>query len=160
MVVDSMPIMTSTGRNCVGKLDMEITDKGYCSTKNMYYHGLNQHLVGYRRKGGGRSRSLSAASENDLSVFKRECAPAIKGKTIFADKIYRDSDKMYGNIRLTPVKSVKGVSEHERQRSGPLTNCILRLFLPSENLWRPFSVGLTKIQTFKELIGAGPQPDS
>lgn len=68
MVVDSMPIMTSTGRNCVGKLDMEITDKGYCSTKNMYYHGLNQHLVGYRRKGGGRSRSLSAASENDLSV--------------------------------------------------------------------------------------------
>ena len=67
-----MPIMTCTGRNRVGKVATEITDKGYCPTKNMYYHGLKLHLVGCRRKGHipfPYQIALSAASENDLSVF-------------------------------------------------------------------------------------------
>lgn len=126
IVVDSMPIMTCTGRNRAGKVATEITDKGYCPTKNMYYHGLKLHLVGYRRKGHipfPYQIALSAASENDLSVFKRECAPTIMGKAIFADKIYRDSGyweqqrATSGNILLAPVKTVKGASEQERQRN-------------------------------------------
>lgn len=90
LVVDSMPIMTCCGRNRQGKVAREIADKGYCSTKNQYYHGLKLHLVGYRRKGHLPFPChivLSSASENDLTVFKRECVPAIAGKTIFADKI-------------------------------------------------------------------------
>jgi len=51
LIVDSMPIMTCCGRNRQGKVAREIADKGYCSTKNQYYHGLKLHLVGYRRKG-------------------------------------------------------------------------------------------------------------
>jgi hypothetical protein len=34
---------------------------------------------------------LASASENDLTVFKRERVPSLGGKTIFADKIYRDA---------------------------------------------------------------------
>lgn len=126
IVVDSMPIMTCTGRNREGKVATEITDKGYCATKNMYYHGLKLHLVGYRRKGHipfPYQIALSAASENDLTVFKRECVPAITGKNIFADKAYRDNDfweqqrQMFGNTLLAPVKAVKGASEQERQRN-------------------------------------------
>lgn len=40
LIVDSMPIMTCCGRNRHGKVAREIADKGYCSTKNQYYHGL------------------------------------------------------------------------------------------------------------------------
>lgn len=51
VIVDSMPIMTCCGGNRTGKVATDITDKGYCSTKNMYYHGLKLHVVGCRREG-------------------------------------------------------------------------------------------------------------
>lgn len=126
LIVDSMPIMTCCGRNRKGKVAREIADKGYYSTKNQYYHGLKLHLVGYRRKGHlpfPYQIVLSSASENDLAVFKRECVPGIAGKTIFADKIYRDNPYWNGereyrnNVLLTPVKAVKGATEGEKQRN-------------------------------------------
>lgn len=126
LIVDSMPIMTCCGRNRKGKVAREIADKGYCPTKNQYYHGLKLHLVGYRRKGRlpfPYQIVLSSASENDLAVFKRECVPAIAGKTIFADKIYRDNGFWdeerisKNNELLTPVKAVKGATEAEKQRN-------------------------------------------
>lgn len=126
LIVDSMPIMTCCGRNRKGKVAREFADKGYCSTKNQYYYGLKLHLIGYRRKGHlpfPYQIALSSASENDLTVFKRECVPSIAGKTIFADKIYRDNPFWNGerevksNELLTPVKAVKGASEEEKQRN-------------------------------------------
>lgn len=171
LIVDSMPIMTCCGRNRKGKVAREIADKGYCSTKNQYYHGLKLHLVGYRRKGHlpfPYQIVLSSASENDLAVFKRECVPGIAGKTIFADKIYRDSPYWNGereyrnNVLLTPVKAVKGATEGEKQRSRearPLMTFILLPFLPSENLSKLSTAGLSIKQTFKELKSAGPLPD-
>lgn len=126
LIVDSMPVMTCTGRNRTGKVAAGIADKGYCSTKNQYYHGLKLHLVGMRRKGRlpfPYQIVLSSASENDLSVFKRECVPALEGKTIFADKIYRDTEywktqnETKGNTLLTPVKAVKRLTEMQRQRN-------------------------------------------
>lgn len=121
-----MPIMTCSGRNRKGKVAKDIADKGYCSTKNQYYHGLKLHLVGMRRKGHIPFPSqliLSSASENDLTVFKRECVPYIANKTIFADKIYRDNlywdmeAKLRGNELLTPVKAIKGMTKEEKQRN-------------------------------------------
>ena len=49
VIVDSMPIITCCGRSRTGKVARDIADKGYCSTKNLYYHGLKLHMVGYRR---------------------------------------------------------------------------------------------------------------
>ncbi len=126
VIVDSMPIITCCGRNRTGKVARDIADKGYCSTKNMYYHGLKLHVVGYRREGHiphPFQIALSAASENDLKVFQRECMPDIFNKKIFADKIYRNGDyweqerNEKDNELYTPVKSVKGASEEEKQRS-------------------------------------------
>lgn len=126
LIVDSMPIMTCTGRNRTGKVAPEIADKGYCSTKNQYYYGMKLHLVGMRVKGHipfPHQLVLSPASENDLTVFKRECVPSIAVKTIFADKIYRDNDfwseegSRKSNELLTPVKAIKGVSDVEKQRN-------------------------------------------
>lgn len=72
VIVDSMPIITCCGRNRTGKVARDIADKGYCSTKNLYYHGIKLHMVCYRRKGHlphPCQIALSPASENDLKVF-------------------------------------------------------------------------------------------
>ena len=99
-------------------------DKGYCSTKNLYYHGLKLHMVGYRRKGHlphPCQIALSPASENDLKVFQSECVPDLFNKNIFADKIYRSSEywererRDKANEFYAPVKSIKGASEKEKQ---------------------------------------------
>ena len=78
---------------------------------------------------------LSSASENDLTVFKRECVPAIAGKTIFADKIYRDNPywnnerNVKNNELLTPIKAIKGQPKKRNRGIRPQTNCILLLSL-------------------------------
>lgn len=73
VIVDSMPIITCCGRNRKGKVAKDITDKGYCSTKNLYYHGLS---AGGRLAPTGaadRLRPAGAAAAHDLA------APACPG---------------------------------------------------------------------------------
>ena len=121
-IVDSMPIVTCKGKNREGKVATEITSKGYCSTKNMYYYGLKLHMVGQRREGTipfPEMMAITSASENDLTVFKCECVPYLSGKTVFADKIYSDFSFFDENnpIKvLTPHKGIKGEPEVIRQR--------------------------------------------
>ena len=47
-LTDSLPIVTFTGNNRKAKVAREVVDKGYCSTKNMYYYGLKLHLLNLR----------------------------------------------------------------------------------------------------------------
>ena len=130
-LVDSFPIVTCKGRNRKAKVAREIVDKGFCSTKNMFYYGLKLHLLGYRRKGTipfPEILSFSAASENDLKVFKQEFDPYIQNKTVFADKIYNNADffalreKTQNYQILTPVKLVKGEAENIRLRDAAANN--------------------------------------
>lgn len=83
-------------------------------------------MVGVRRKGHipfPEQIIISSASENDLSVFKRECVPYFEGRTIFADKIYRDTlywDKQHKekfNCLLTTIKAIKGATDAEKRRN-------------------------------------------
>lgn len=48
-LLDSMPIVTCSGKRN-GKVAREITDKGYCSTKGMYYYGMKLHMLGWERR--------------------------------------------------------------------------------------------------------------
>lgn len=48
-VLDSMPIITCSGKRSP-KVALEITDKGYCSTKDLYYHGLKLHTLAFWQK--------------------------------------------------------------------------------------------------------------
>ena len=121
-IVDSMPIVTSKGKNRKGKVATEITSKGYCSTKNMYYYGMELHMVGQRREGTipfSEMTVLTPALENGLTVFKNECAPYLSEKTVLGDKIY--SDFSFFNESnpvkmLTPHKEIKGEPEVIKQR--------------------------------------------
>lgn len=119
-IVDSMPIVTCKGKN--RKVATEITSKGYCSTKNMYYYGMKLHMVRQRREGTipfPEMTVLTPALENDLTVFKNECAPYLSEKTVLGDKIY--SDFSFFNESnpvkmLTPHKEIKGEPEVIKQR--------------------------------------------
>jgi hypothetical protein len=124
-LVDSFPIITCKGRNRKAKVAREIVDKGFCSTKNMYYYGLKLNLLGFRRKGTipfPEMFSLSAASQNDLNAFQQDFDQHIYNKTIFADKSYMDADffadrEITQNYQiLTPVKLLKGENEILRAR--------------------------------------------
>ena len=71
-LLDSMPIITCSGKRS-GKVAREITDKGFCSTKGIYYYGLKLHLLGFRRIGKlphPEQILFTPASVNDVTVFK------------------------------------------------------------------------------------------
>jgi hypothetical protein len=125
LLIDSLPIITCKSRNRTGKVAPEATDKGYCSTKRMYYFGLKLHLLAMRNKGTlpfPCKICFSAASENDLA-FVREMnwLDDLYDVSVFADKAYCDQE--YFQIRkqaiqldlFTPIKEVKGTPEHIKQ---------------------------------------------
>jgi hypothetical protein len=124
-LTDSLPIVTCKGKNKKGKVAREVVDKGYCSTKNMYYYGLKFHLLAFRRPGTipfPEFIGLTAASENDLTAFKEHFGDQIFNRVIFGDKIF--SDKPYFDSKadkqniemLTPIKLNKGEADCIRQR--------------------------------------------
>jgi hypothetical protein len=124
-LTDSMPIVTCKQKNRKAKVARELVDKGWCSTKNIYYYGLKLHLLGFRRPGTipfPEFIGITGASENDLTAFKELLGDYIFDRVIFGDRIF--SDKPYfdmmadkQNIQmLIPVKLVKGEADCIRQR--------------------------------------------
>lgn len=113
-VVDSMPIITCSGKR-EGKVANEITNKSYCSTKNLFYFGVKLHALAFKNSNQlphPESIVISKASENDLTVFKENWA-TIENRTFFGDKIYINKDffdDLYiqkNSEMLTPIKAVK-----------------------------------------------------
>ena len=121
-LLDSLPVITCSGKR-VGKVATELTEKGYCSTKSMYYYGLKLHTLAFRRENQlpfPEQLLITSASENDLNVF-RNAWSKIENRTFFGDKIYHDHDffeRLFATqnaVMMTPVKAVKGQSEWEKQ---------------------------------------------
>jgi hypothetical protein len=123
-LADSFPIITCSGKR-KGKVATEITDKGYCSTKSLFYYGLKLHALAFstpKKMPFPEKIVLTPASENDLNVFKQEWGN-IPNRTFYGDKIYIDS-KFFEDLAinsnsfmLTPVKAVKGQHELTKQRN-------------------------------------------
>jgi hypothetical protein len=123
-LLDSMPIITCSGRR-TPKVATEIVDKGVCSSKGIYYHGLKIHALTFRRIDKlpfPEQLLITPASVNDLSVFK-EAWSNITERCFFGDKIYFNKEffdnleKEKNSVMFTPVKSVKGQTEMEKQRN-------------------------------------------
>lgn len=121
-LLDSLPIITCSGKR-VRKVAKELTDKGYCSTKSMYYYGLKLHALAFYRKGHlpfPEQLLITPASENDLNVFKSAWSN-IENRTFFGDKIYHNEEyfesieKNQNAIMLTPIKGVKNQATWEKQ---------------------------------------------
>lgn len=122
-LLDSMPIITCSGKR-TSKVAREITDKGFCSTKGIYYYGLKLHLLGFRRIGKlphPEQILFTPASVNDVTVFK-EAWSGFENRIFWGDKIYFVNDlnehmiKYQNSEILTPIKEVKGMQEAIKQR--------------------------------------------
>lgn len=122
-LLDSMPIITCSGKRS-SKVAREIADKGFCSTKGIYYYGLKLHLLGFRRIGKlphPEQILFTPASVNDLTVFK-ETWSGFENRTFWGDKIYFVNDlnenmlKYQNSEMLSPIKAVKGMEEVIKQR--------------------------------------------
>lgn len=119
--VDSFPIiMAQRGRADSAKVACEIANKGYCSTKNLWYHGLKMHSLNIlipQSIPQPIQVVMSAASESDLTVFKDQIAPTLYNMRVFADKIYNDDElelnlSLHQNVELLPIeKKQKGQAE-------------------------------------------------
>jgi hypothetical protein len=121
-LLDSLPIMTCSGKR-KGKVASDITDKGYCSTKGVYYYGMKLHALSFRRKNQlpfPEEFQLTVASENDLNLFKQAWGQ-IPNRIFFGDKIYYDKEyfqnmyEKFNSLMLTPVKAIKNQAECLKQ---------------------------------------------
>lgn len=71
-LIDSLPIITCSGKR-KAKVALDITDKGFCSTKNMYYYSLKLHALAHYHAGHLPHPDqiiFTKASENDLTCLK------------------------------------------------------------------------------------------
>jgi len=121
-LLDSMPIVTCSGKRS-GRVAPELTDKTFCSTKNMWYYGVKLHVLGFRRLDKlpfPEQMIVTPASFCDLNVFKESWSTA-ENRCFFGDKIYSDKDYFHNlyqennSTMLTPVKGVKGHTEWDKQ---------------------------------------------
>ena len=121
-LLDSMPIITCSGKRS-GKEAREIANKGFCSTKGMYYY-VKLHLLDFLRIGKLPHPDqilFTPASVSDTSVYKQAWSE-LEGRVFFGDKIYSDIDfnsemiKKYNSEMLTPIKEVKGMFDWIKKR--------------------------------------------
>ena len=123
-LLDSMPIITCSGRR-KAQVALEITNKEYCATKSMYFHGVKLHTLAFSRPEKlpfPERIVITAAAESDLNVFKQEWEQ-IQSRIFIGDKIYSNKDyfsdleKKSGSVMITPVRAVKDQPEVTRQRN-------------------------------------------
>ena len=83
------------------KVALKITDKGYCSTKPLYYYGLKLQVLAFQHPKQvpfPQYVLLSPASENDLNVFKHNWGE-ITDCDFYGDKIYHHAN-YFENLAL------------------------------------------------------------
>lgn len=145
-LLDSMPIITCSGKR-EGKVAREITDKGFCSTKGIYYYSLKLHALAFHRSHHlpfPEQFQLTPASENDLNLFKQAWG-GIENRFFFGDKIYHyslyfhDVANTLNSTTLTPVKGIKDQPEDLKQRDKAandlFSTAVSRIRQPIESLF-------------------------
>lgn len=115
-LLDSLPVCLAKGsRSSSAKVASEIANKGYCSSKKLYYHGVKLHLLGQRRVKKlpvPQSFALTKASTHDLTALREDLTVPVC-KALFADKAYKDKQivedlEKQGVLLCTPDKLKRG----------------------------------------------------
>lgn len=115
--VDSLPIMLAKGsRSDSAKVALEIANKGYCATKNVYYHGLKAHALNIivpESLPKMLQLVFTEASAQDNTVYKEQIAPYCPNNlNVHADRIYHDekaAKDLLGcyDIQMSPIQKRK-----------------------------------------------------
>ena len=135
-LIDSLPIITSSGKrpNAVAK---ELTDKGFCSTKSMYYHGSKLHALAFSRPGHlpfPESLIVTPASENDLNVQKQYWSGFSNDEDFFNRMTQMNNSKM-----MIPKKAVKGqaliIAQRDKAADDLYSTAVSKIRQPIEALF-------------------------
>jgi hypothetical protein len=136
-IVDSLPIMLAKGNGCErAKIAQCMADKGFCSTKNVWYHGFKLHLLGWVipfKMPQPAAIALSSASQHDGPVFFQQLAPLHPNIIVYADKAYdfaqqRDLLQSQYHIELRPI--------HKRQKREA----------DNDSFWKYFNTMVSRIR--------------
>ena len=116
-IADSMPIMMAKEkRSSQASVASEFANKGYCSSKGVFFYGVKLHVVGQRNRSAMpvlECAGLTPGSENDLTALRR-VLPTLEGGQLYGDKAYCDGAmkqrlaEEQNLVVLTPVKKKKG----------------------------------------------------
>ncbi len=145
-LLDSMPIITCSGKRS-GKVAKDLTDKGYCSTKSLYYYGVKLHALAFRRLNKipfPEEIQITPASVNDLTVFKEAWSDKTD-RSFFGDKIYNNQDffseleQKKNSIMMTPIKGIKGqcqqIKNRDKAADDLFSTAVSRVRQPIESLF-------------------------
>lgn len=122
LLVDSMPIVTCSHKRSA-KVAPELTGKGVCASKNLFYFGCKLHCLTDSSAGClplPAYIELTSACQHDLTVM-RPVVETLADQTLMGDKIYADgpfNDYLEQNCNsriFTPVKLVKGQCQRLRE---------------------------------------------
>jgi hypothetical protein len=163
-VLDSLPIILAKGsRADSAKVAREVANKGYCSTKKLFYHGVKLHLLGRRRPRQlplPEALALTAAAVHDLTALRQEVEPPAFG-LLFADKAYKDEvtkgELLKRQVELcTPDKCQRG-QEKEAAYNSLWSRFVSAMRQPIESLfnWLIQRSGLqeaSKVRSTKGLL--------
>ena len=110
-----LPIVLSK-RPYQAKVALGIADKGFCSPKDLYYHGLKFHFLGLDRYGKTplpEQMQFTQASLNDLTVLKT-LLPRLHKRRIVGDKIFASRP-----IKWATSRSASGNSHPHQVKERP-----------------------------------------
>lgn len=168
LLVDSMPIVTCSHKRA-GKVAPNLTGKGICPSKNLFYHGCKLHSL--NDSAPGRMPlpvylELTAACDHDLTVM-RPVIKMLNNQTLMADKIYCDKglNRYLAQSRnchiYTPVKLIKGqcqrLREFDKAADDLLSTWVSRFRQPIESFfnWIQEKTGIqnaSKVRSEKGLL--------
>lgn len=165
-VVDSMPIIMAMGsRADTAKVARVVADKGKCASKGIFYYGVRLHQLGICKPGSlpiPQCLLLSAASENDNTVFKEQIAPRFSNLRVFGDKIYKDEGikadlKKFYNIEVYACQKRKKGQKYLRADQKYFNTLVSRARQPVESFfnWINQKTGIqiaSKVRSLKGLL--------
>jgi hypothetical protein len=164
-ITDSLPIVLANGnRSGKAKVAGELADKGYCSSKAMWYYGVKLHLLTIARAFTlpiPEAIGLSAGSANDLTIL-RSILPTLHDTDLYGDTSYADQGLIAQlaneqNVHLhTPVKKAKG-QERLPLWDHVLSTHVSRMRQPIESLfnWIEEKTGIqtaSKVRSYNGLL--------
>lgn len=151
-LTDSLPIILSERSNSA-RVALQIANKGYCPTKQLYYHGFKLHLVGVDRLGAmplPERMQFSKASVHDLTALRQYAAYLPQG-CLVGDKAYWSAsfnEHLLARQQLdvlTPLKLKKGQKRLDAA-DKLFSSYVSRMRQPIESLFN-WLIEHTQIQT-------------
>ncbi len=164
-IIDSLPIITCSARR-KPKVALQLTGKGYCAAKKLYYYGCKLHLLSAHRSHQmplPRQAGFTPANVHDLTALK-PVLEALHNTTVFADKAYADKElrqKLLQNnsVLFTPPKKIKAkplvLEQFDKAANDLLAKAVSAIRQPIESLvnWLQQKVNIQNASKVRSVNG-------